>query len=384
MSITSFAHLGAPESEEGWSGVIGNQTRKRHHTVMRALLAGFASDGRVRTRMRQGKEVQQSVGDASVVKHFYSVQQNGDHDDSVERWLAADVEYKFARLLPALREGQPPRQEEREVVSRFVAAAAVRTQTAEAIQRETTPSIGTMILLSEVAHSNDIDLLALSSSDLAHLRAMCQEVFMSDFGYPEKASMLRTLVWFTETTSERLTRYHWSVDVTPQPALLIGDAPVVSVSPKGVDQWDGIIGSRGTVFLPLSPTALLVGQPHVFAPSVATTSALAPFVNHLTARDAHTAVYRHPHMPWPSYVDLPSTRQPIVALRSSISRSTGSPDNKSGQTPDGGYPPLKDPRSQALMDHLLDIRDERRSAARTSSGVTGKPDDPPSCTGSGK
>lgn len=369
-------HVGALESGDELKR--GKQTRKRHHTVMRALLAGFATNGQVRTRMRRGQEAQQSLGDASVVKHLYSVQQDGERDDSVERWLAEEVEYEFARLLPALRAGGAPGQDERHLVTRFVAAAAVRSQTAEAIQRETTPSIGATIVLSHVAESDDIDLVALPSSDVAHLRAMCQEVFMSEFGYPGKASLLRTLVWFTETTSERLKNYHWTVDVTPEPAFLIGDAPVVSVSAKGLEHWDGIIGHGATVFLPLSPTALLVGQPHVFAPPVATSSTLALFVNRLTARDAYAAVYRDPEMPWPDGVALATARQPIVALRSSISRSTGMRDSEPGQSPEEGYPPLSNPRSQALMEHLLRLRDESRAAAPTFSGDIGQTDKQPS------
>ncbi len=79
--------------------------RKRHHTVTRALLAGFSQRGQVVTRCRRGQEFSQSIRNATVVADFYSFDNEGSPDDAVEGWLATVVESNFTRLLPGLRRG---------------------------------------------------------------------------------------------------------------------------------------------------------------------------------------------------------------------------------------------------------------------------------------
>jgi hypothetical protein len=105
--------------------------RKRHHTVTRALLEGFAERGQVITRCRTGREFPQSTRNATVVADFYSFDYEGSPDDAVEGWLAAHVESDFTRLLRGLRRGEQPTPGMRPTIARFLAAAIVRTRTAQ-------------------------------------------------------------------------------------------------------------------------------------------------------------------------------------------------------------------------------------------------------------
>ena len=82
--------------------------RKRHHTVTRALLEGFAQGGTVTQRVRRGHEFGQSINNAAVVADFYSFDSQGIPDDAMEGWLAEVIEADFTALLPDLREGKQP------------------------------------------------------------------------------------------------------------------------------------------------------------------------------------------------------------------------------------------------------------------------------------
>ena len=105
------------------------------------------------------------------------------------------------------------------------------------------------------------------------------------------------------------------------PSFLIGDAPVQALSGQQVG-WHGLIPKGSAVFLPLSPHAVLVGEPHVFGRSIAPAD-LVRAVNGLTTREAHDAVFRHPAMSWPDGLTL--GRQPYQLPEPSFTLTRSDP-----------------------------------------------------------
>ncbi|WP_155853168.1 DUF4238 domain-containing protein [Arthrobacter sp. H14] len=124
---------------------------KRHHTVTRALVGGFALANKVTARSRSGREFLTSPVNATIVSDFYSFKGGACPDDAVERWLAADVESPFAQLLPALRSEENPSPLDRAVIVRFIATAVVRTRTARAYLSQIDTHISPMVVLQTIA-----------------------------------------------------------------------------------------------------------------------------------------------------------------------------------------------------------------------------------------
>jgi integrase len=67
-------------------GSVGR--RKRHHTVTRALLAGFAQGRTITERVRGGAEFGQSIVNASVEADFYSFSDSARRYDTIYRRAA--------------------------------------------------------------------------------------------------------------------------------------------------------------------------------------------------------------------------------------------------------------------------------------------------------
>lgn len=321
--------------------------RKRHHTVTRALLEGFSQDGKVTARAREGREFPQSIRDASVVADFYSFDNEGSPDDAVEGWLADVTESAFTSLLPPLRQGGQPTTEMRPAIARFVAAAVTRTRTARSYMDQIDHHIVGTTLLMAVAPKMGWQLGEMGASEVEHLRALCQRAWQSLPTRPDRdASLLRVVVRESRRIEEALLRYVWSVAATQEPSLLVGDAPVLTLSGHELG-WHGLVPKGAVVFLPLSPQALLVGEPHIFGRSFSA-DRLAEVVNALTVREAYEAAFRHPEMPWPLGVTL--GRQPYRLPQPSFSISRSDP----GQPPTFPYtyPEMDDDETAALLKHL--------------------------------
>jgi len=277
--------------------------RKRHHTVTRMLLEGFSERGHVTTHVREGREFGQSIHNATVVADFYSFDNTDGPDDAVEGWLADVVEGDFHGLLPALRRGEQPTSDTQPAIARFVATAVVRTRTARSyLDQIEHHTIGSTVLM-KVAPSLGWKLGEMSTAEVRHLRDMCQRAYESLPRRPDHAaSNLRVVVRESRRIEGALLQYVWSVATTSEVAFLLGDAPVLALSGHA-SGWHGLVPNGATVFLPLSPQAVLLGQPHVFGRSFSA-DRLVTTVNALTVREAYEAVFRHPWMPWPSGVLL--------------------------------------------------------------------------------
>lgn len=321
--------------------------RKRHHTVTRALLEGFARGGQVVVRSRSGKEFSLAIGSATVANDFYSFLSEGEHDDAVEDWLSRDVESAFATLLPSLRAGKQPLQQERPVIARFLATALVRTKTARSYMRQIDKRVAGSVLLQMVAPRMGWDLTRMSPARIEHLRRLCNEVWDE---YPSKPDIvltdLRVMVHQSHRIEKVLGAYAWSVLQSPGPHFLIGDTPAVVLDGQRKG-WRGVLPDGATIFLPLSPFKVLIGEPHSFGRSFASSEAVTA-VNALTVRDSFSDVLRHPETPWPAGLLLgpvpPSLPIPSVTYsRSPLATKPTFPYT---------YPEVNDAGVAALLEHL--------------------------------
>lgn len=322
--------------------------RKRHHTVTLALLHGFSKRKQVVTRPRSKPEFTQSVTNATVVADFYSFDNKGAPDDAVEDWLTTVVEDGFTHeLLPEMRDGRQPTAQEYPAIARFLAAAATRTRTARSYMDQIDHHTAGTTVLATIAPQLGWDLTEMSTREVARLRDHCQKAWLS---LPPRtdhaASRLRTVVRQSRSIEGRLLKYAWSVAMSDEPSLLIGDAPVLALdgNPSG---WRGLVPDGATVFMPLSPHAVLVGEPHVFSASASVTKLFAT-VNALTAREAFADVFRHPAMTWPAAVRLGSNPPLLPTPSISFSRRESNEQSTFPHT----YPKMDDAETTAILQYL--------------------------------
>lgn len=295
--------------------------RKRHHTVTRALLAGFAEDGRVIGRRRRigSGEFLLSISDATVESDFYA-SKTQETDDTVEDWLGTAVEAEFAALLPGFRDGMQPSTLMGNSVARFVAVSVLRTRTARSYMGQIDRPIAGTIVLSMLASVHDWSIAEMSADQVSRLRHLCQQIWESSPSRLETlASQLRSMIRESNRIENRLRSYAWAVLTAPESSLLIGDAPVVALGDQN-QGWKGMIPDGTTVFLPLSPRAVLMGSPEP-CKRLLMTEELVKIVNGFTMREAYDVVMRHPATPWPPGLALgessPRLPEPSFTVRRS-------------------------------------------------------------------
>lgn len=321
--------------------------KKRHHTVTRALLEGFALDKKISVRSRSGQEFLTSPINATVVSDFYSFEGEERPDDAVEEWLADDVETPFAKLLPTLRSGDQPSHSDRSVIVRFVATAVVRTRTTRAYLGQIDHHIADLVVLQTIAPRMGLNLSEMTSSQIEELLALCQDLWReASQEANQELSLLRTMVRHSQALEGALESYAWSTLQTSEPRFLIGDAPVLSTSDY-VRGWHGLIPQGSTVFMPIAPNILLVGEPHLSG-RFYSDDELASTINTLTAREAYADVFHHPDMKWPDEIclvpDAPELPAPSRKLRPAL---PGTPS-----TFPSTYPEVGDVKVAALLHRL--------------------------------
>jgi len=286
-----------------------------------------------------------------VVADFYSFDNEGNPDDAVEGWLASVVENDFATILSSLRRGEQPTAEMRPSIARFLATAVIRTRTARSYMEQIDDHIAGIVVLSKVAPELGWNLAEMGTAEVERLRGLCQRAWHCLPPRPDReASILRVIVRQSRQIEQQLLKYVWSVARTERPALLIGDAPVLALDGHARG-WHGLVPSGAAVFMPLSPQALLVGEPHVFKHSSSAAIGLVATVNLLTAREAYQYVFRHPEMAWPTELRLVS--QPPSLPKPSFSLARSDPDES--PTFPFTYPKMDDAETTTLLKHLRDV-----------------------------
>lgn len=213
--------------------------------------------------------------------------------------------------------------------------------------RQIDRGIAGSVLLQMVAPRLGWELTRMRPAEIEHLRRLCDEVWNEYPSKPDHAlTDLRVLVHQSHNIEQALNDYVWSVLRSSGPEFLIGDTPAVVLDGQ-VSGWRGLLPDGATIFLPLSPSRVLIGEPHSFGRSFAT-SELVATVNSLTVRASFDDVVRHPETPWPAALSLgpfpPSLPAPsIIYSKSPLSAETTFPYT---------YPRVSDAKVAALLEHL--------------------------------
>ena len=154
-------------------------------------------------------------------------------------------------MLPGLRGGEQPTEEMRPTVARFLAAAVVRTRTARSYLEQIDQHLAGTVVLWKLAARLGWNLAEMPLSEVEHLRHLCQRAWQS---LPPRsdceASNLRVIVRQSRQIEDALLKYMWSVARTDQPALPIGDAPVLALDGQARG-WHGLVPNGAAVFMPL-------------------------------------------------------------------------------------------------------------------------------------
>lgn len=328
---------------------MGDNIKRRHHTVPRLLLAGFSANNRLVARMRSGEEVTISTRDATVHKDFYTFEQPGDGQTVriVEDWFDTSVESPAAPLIEQLRAGTPPHEVDTTILARFVITCYLRTSALPVVLERISDHVGPILVLNDQAQEDDIDLLTISDDELNRRYASAQATYQHEGTDPDELTRrwLRILLRYSDLLTEQCTAWHWSCEHTSDHAFITADTPATTFNPRPGTGWSGLLPPGSPLYMPLSSRTLLTASPqppltHAEAQPTAETIKL---VNNNLARNSVRSIYRHPDMRWPLDLEL-STREPTIDdPHITLSESTGTP------TFPATYPAVTDPETQDLL-----------------------------------
>jgi hypothetical protein len=321
--------------------------QKRHHTVMRALLEGFALDNKIAVRSRNGAQFLTAPINATVVSDFYSFEEESQPSAAVEEWLAKRVESPFAELLPSLRAGERIPVEWASVIVQFIATAIVRTRTTRAYMAQIDRHLSGPVILQTVAPRMGWDLARMSTDEVEGLLALCEGLWQEISEEAEqRASALRTMIRHSQIIQNNLEPYDWSTLGTSQPQFLLGDVPVLTVATHKTG-WHGLIPEGAVVFMPLSPDRLLVGKPKTLT-TVILGQNLVTAINSRTVGEAQSDVFHHPTMQWPAELILDANTPELPAPSRTLRPAPpGTPPTFPAK-----YPNADDPDVAAVLKRL--------------------------------
>ena len=323
------------------------KVKKHQHVVPRAYLRGWAdTEDHVAVLDRGSAGPRRfSVSNSAVRKRFYNFAgADGVETDVVENWLGKHIEAPVGETLKALRAGAGIGDVNKETVINFTVAQLVRTPTVFAFMEHFDEHLGATMLLVHAAKSGGFDLLALSDADRDRYLAVAKRAWAARRDERDtRASKLRTMARKLDEVSTLVSSWHWSVLTSPEPILISGDSPVVTLSPTGYD-WSGLIPDGSPLWMPLSPIMLLVAEPvKPLGSQLVLSGELAEFVLSALARQADRALFNAPGRPWPSGLVFPAQKPTLPEPRVTWSKADGR------ATFPATYPPV----ASAVVDALL-------------------------------
>lgn len=327
------------------------KVKKHQHVVPRAYLRGWADTEDHVAVLDRGSAYPQrfSVSNSAVRHRFYNFAGvDGTETDVVENWLDKHIEAPVGKTLKALRAGAGIGDVDKATVINFTVAQLVRTPTVFAVMEYLDEHLGAMLLLMEAAKTGGFDLLALSDADRDRYLALARRAWAAQQDERDmRASKLRTMVRKLDEVSTQVTSWHWSVLASPEPVLISGDSPVVTLNPTGY-HWAGLIPEGSPLWMPLSPTVLLVGEPvNLMVAQSVLNDELAAFVTGALARHADRALFNAPGLAWPPGLVFPAQKPRLPEPTVTWSKSAG-PTTTFPAT----YPPVSSATVEALLIEL--------------------------------
>ena len=327
---------------------MAGQHKVKQHTTPKTLLRGFV-DTRSRLAMRRRDETDTliSVNKASVRSNFYSYTADGALVDDVEDWLNSAIETPVTPVLIRARQGGILTPADDAILARFAACGLLRTATTRSYLQQIGDHLGPVLVLHQHLVRRNIDPSTLSSAEWSSVEAAAEAEWRR-LGKPADADHadLRVFLREFDQLSARLEDWTWSVLTAAQACLITDDAPV-AVLPSADDGWQGILPAGSPVFIPVSSSRLIIGEPHPIAGTDRLNLRLARAVNARLALEAYDAVFADPRSPWPVVPALAPARPTLPAPRVTWSRSSGE-----DSTYPAVYPEVQDDAVRRLLDSL--------------------------------
>lgn len=240
---------------------------RRHHTVPRFYLQGFARDDRIATvRLPGDRRFIQSVRDATVINNFYSVRGHDDGEDVVEKALS-DLEGAAAAVVAAIKRGTWPLPlEHRMTLGHYVALQATRVP----VQRRTMDFLARQVLRIQIGAGGKAALRrrleqegeVVSKERLESIWA----VATGPEGPPVQTAQTVHIQQMLEMASE-LVRYvvgrPWLLVRFHRRSLITSDAPVGLVPAPENEPWQGVgfLTAWGLTFPLTRKLGLLMSSP---------------------------------------------------------------------------------------------------------------------------
>jgi hypothetical protein len=325
--------------------------KKRHHTAPRVYLRGFADKNELLVvRRRAGDEFVQHIDNVTVRNGFYNARTStGVLHDDVENWFMRNIETPVGPTMTRLRAhvvGGPISGSDARLMSRFVAAQLYRTATARSYLEQIDEVLGPFLGADMTGQLFGVQVSQLSPAAQVRLMRVTRDI-LREHRDPEEMNRghLRTMLRETDKMMTRLESWHWELAIAKHSRLVTGDAPAVATQPQsGV--FSGILPKGSPVYLPLSPTTLLVGTEMTPPRQVQLTTRLAREVNQRVADEAADGLVKGTSQPWPNGFRLLPEPPKLPALTLER-RSDGGP----GTFP-ATYPEVGDPGIRALLEKL--------------------------------
>lgn len=327
---------------------MGLKMKKHQHTAPVSYLRGFVDEGSTLSiRRRTGERREVGVRDVAVRRNFYRfTDEAGAASDVVEEWFADEVESPAAPVLARLRAGEQVGERDQTALSWFVAAQVLRTATARSYMAQIDGYVGPWLLATDVLRRRGVrfDLLDPRAQQ-AHLSAAAARLAASADDDRKRASQLRTMVREIARLQGRMSSWSWQVLVADRPRLITGDAPAVSFEPTR-HGFSGVVADGSPVFVPLSPTRLLVGSKGPRREGETVSSALALRVNRRVADQADDCVVKAPWQGWPRKLRFGARPPRLRAPSFSASVGGGVP------TFPARYPEIETPSVRVVLERL--------------------------------
>lgn len=290
------------------------ERRRRHHTVPRFYLEGFAREGQIGTVELPGdRRFVQATRDATAITDFYTVRdEDGNPDDALEKVLS-EVEGQVHPLLRRVITDNewPLKGEERDTLAWWFALQYTRGPDFRAGMEQIAAVVTKLELGIEGPESLQQRARERLGRDLddAELAEMWEQAMGPD-GPPITFTPLGHMREAYRQLPEIVPYFagrHWQLVRFTRKALLTGDCPVTLVSrPDGSDYAPGLAQaaaicvplSRRVALLMLGPSdeMLKAGPPPrgSLDDTIAPSAGLARAVNWSTIHGARRWVFHHP------------------------------------------------------------------------------------------
>ncbi|WP_032366012.1 DUF4238 domain-containing protein [Rhodococcoides fascians] len=324
--------------------------KKHQHVVPRTYLRGWAdSEGHISVLDRGSAAPQRRpVSNTAVRTQFYNmIGSDGAKTDAIENWLGNRIEAPVGPTLKALRSGGNIGDVDTVTIINFTVAQLIRTPTVFAIMAGIDETTGPLLLLAEAAKTAGFDLLTLSEADRDRCVEVARRAWAANRSASDtKASSLRTMVRKLDEIATQVASWHWNVLTSSEPVLITGDSPVATINPTG-HRWSGLIPPGSPLWMPLSPTKLLVGEPtKPLRTQVDLPTELSTVVTAQLARQADRSLFNTPGVNWPAGLAF-------VAQKPTLAEPTITWGKQSGPLSfPAAYPPISSAEIGALLSEI--------------------------------